>query len=263
MKKFHKLIATIKTLNKQNESPALSKSGSYWCHQLLDLVIAFFLLGAISSMILSFVDVKICPSSFDTFVPFRGQCYQIFNETRSWSEARTHCNLKGGYLLELYTPSELDYVTKLLTFSDTTQKSFWLGASDHGSPKIFLWNVSEREPSFHISWAPGFPAERSSKTTCTLMLNDDNYTWINTECYEEANYICKLILSDEEKPAKNESDAKIDGNHSTTISPISSDFPLHSWAMEAHNGASHFFAFSTNTSLIWSQARDFCLEKAQ
>ena len=107
LERFRTLVGMI--MIKSSKSSKLAentKEKKWWRCEFLDLMSSLLLAGFIASLIFGCYDHKTCPSNYNKFLPFRGQCYQISNKAQTWSEAISICKKDGGFLLELYTETE-------------------------------------------------------------------------------------------------------------------------------------------------------------
>ena len=73
----------------------------WWRYEMLSSIVSLVLLGSIALVIFLFINPQTCPSDYDQFLPYRGQCYRFSNGTASWEEARSACKNDGGSLLEI------------------------------------------------------------------------------------------------------------------------------------------------------------------
>ena len=253
VQKFQTLSAKKYGLRRKQSLPNHSTFQLLW-RQCSDYALGLFLLAFVSSLIFLFVSVKLCPASHSRFLPFRSQCYQMHNESLTWSEAQAYCQSGGGFLLELYTPTEQDYVKKLLIFSGMRNKySLWLGASDHQNTKVFKWNMTAREPAFNMPWAPHFPSKTSSSISCVLMLHNLEQWWINTDCQENLHFICKTMLFDEMRNERPEKEVNM-----TVITESPSKVDIEPWAQEAFTGQTDLVLHWGLAAMSWSQSRSLC-----
>ena len=132
-----------------------------------------------------------CPTGFDSYLPYRGQCYLAQSTANDWSYAHSFCKDQGGFILEPYTQTEIEYLEKLLNLTES--HIIWLGASDQMNLKLFKWNHTNREATYDVPWAKHFPAERGTRTSCIALLAVDKQ-WINAECYEKIPFFCKALI---------------------------------------------------------------------
>ena len=185
---------TAKQLELERKEDVHPKNRRFWLlNMLFDFSISIFILTAVTLLVFYGMSVTVCPKGFGTFLPHRGQCYLTVNESMNWSDSMKYCNEKGGYLLEIYTNSELDYILKLIRFSNPSQKvHYWLGASEQRDANIFFWEKTERTTSIDIAWADGFPSKTMS-TTCLSLIYNEKFVFINSECYEKRKIFCKVL----------------------------------------------------------------------
>ena len=138
LRKFQSLLSKKLVEESEATSPKPSFYQLLW-QRCIDVFVALLLSVSVSCSIFFFVNPKTCPFDYDDFLPFRGQCYHLNKEAKTWYEARIHCQKSGGFLLELYTPSELEYMKRLLdNLGEVQKKTLWLGASYDQNSKFFL-----------------------------------------------------------------------------------------------------------------------------
>ena len=89
----------------------------------------------------------------DTSAEWNGHRYQIFSDTLSWEEAKTHCESLGGHLATITSQAEQNAVTSLLTNS---QGSHWLGAYADDSG-LWHWVTDEPFEKQYQNYAEGQP----------------------------------------------------------------------------------------------------------
>ena len=267
LRQMRKLIESIQWSHINQKAKQDTKK-KWWHHDVFEKTISLFLLGLVTSSLFYSIDIKTCPTSYDKFLPIRGQCYQFRNASLTWSEAKADCVNRSGFLLELYTAAELEYVNKLLEF--TRVSNTWLGASDHRYRTKFRWNKTEKEVNVDTTWASGFPSFYYSEATCLLVIKPnepelvDGVLWINTKCESLSSYVCKVSNMVDERPRIAHSlvsNVKVDLNVSTnTVVANISSRPIHlkSWGGKIYNGGSNIYLISSGVSKSWADARSLC-----
>ena len=167
--RFQQINASIKL---QKEASLANKKTGCWPF-ILDLFIGLLMTFFILFIVLSFGNVKFCPTEFNVFRPYRGQCYRVSNNSLSWSEAQSDCHAQNGYLLEIYTKAEQEFLYKGKQFSRLNDKlSFWIGASRQQPLGQFVWDTTGYPPITQVlNWADKFPNDKTSQTSCVLLLN--------------------------------------------------------------------------------------------
>ncbi|XP_028655677.1 CD209 antigen-like protein E isoform X2 [Erpetoichthys calabaricus] len=85
-----------------------------------------------------------CP---ETWLYFKGKCYYMSNETKTWNTSRDHCISLGGHLVIITSDAEKKFLQN--TFNDTMngpKQSYWIGLSDQEKEGNWYWidNKSKR-----------------------------------------------------------------------------------------------------------------------
>ena len=114
VKKFQKLLIEKHCVSNHQAEDKLSTVCSWLTKQGVDLFISVILLIATVALAHSYISVETCPTDYDEFIPYRGKCYKISGQVMTWQKAKTACNKSGGFLLEVYTPTEMEYLKKIL-----------------------------------------------------------------------------------------------------------------------------------------------------
>ncbi|XP_053389911.1 lithostathine-1-like isoform X2 [Mercenaria mercenaria] len=129
--------------------------------------------------------VPSCPAGWILYNT-TGSCY-LFNTTAAvtWEEARAICNEIGGYLVEIDTEAENNF----LAMQDNDGLSFWIALKNTG-PNIedLHWAGSGNQVTFSPSnFFPG------SLGTCIIIFDDGTQqgTWIGSVCQNVNNFICE------------------------------------------------------------------------
>ena len=250
--KFQILTAKMHDL-RRNAFQKSSKPVKGWKTWIMNFLISFLLLA---TTILLFVyknnGIDNCPQGFQDFLSHRGQCYHIVNDTNDWSSAKAVCQSKNGYLLEIYTLSELDYIKKIMDYSKVWFS--WLGTSNQGD-LFFVWDTTKQEPSFNIPWAPDFPSHFGLRSTCVSMLSTEKM-FINNACFDRLPFICKTV-----KNKTMVQEGLDERQHEGLNTTMDSRIQIAPWAREVYHGMSTFHFFETDSRLSWTEARLFCQSK--
>ena len=84
LEQFRTLVGMIMIKSSSLTKPAESmKEKKWWQKEFFDLMSSLLLAGSIASLIFCRYDPQTCPSDYNKFFPFRGQCYRISNETQT------------------------------------------------------------------------------------------------------------------------------------------------------------------------------------
>ena len=223
---------------------------------LFDFSIAAILTASIACLVFTCVNVKTCPTDFNKFRAYRGQCYRLSNRRGTWSEAHSDCKARNGYLLEMYSFGEQTYLYEGIRYANEDGKiTLWIGASDHSLSGQFLWNKTNLQPQV-ANWASGFPSKKTSPTTCVMLLNEMRFPWINVECIEESHYICKMELF--ETPRMDLAVVQDDPIVDDVIDDVPGAIELIPWASQIFQGSSRVVLFRQDVRLSWDDARLVC-----
>jgi hypothetical protein len=79
--------------------------------------------------------------------------YQLIKSQKTWTEARSHCDRLGGYLVTITSEEEENFISdKILRHSG---KDIWAGATDKDVEGDWKWNTGE--PFDYANWYTGEP----------------------------------------------------------------------------------------------------------
>ena len=180
------LSGKVTKLHNSDSPPKKHRSALYSFSSIL-------LLSIILTIACLAIHVQQCPPGYDEYLPYRKQCCLITNDSQTWADSSSVCNGKKGNLLEPYTLSEMKYIQKIMKYN--RMKNIWLGADSRGKgeashlrKEAFLWRTNEREPTYEIPWASGFPANIGMKHSCASLIGSKEQ-WINAACIEKMRYI--------------------------------------------------------------------------
>lgn len=68
---------------------------------------------------------------------FSNHKYQVFDDSMTWSEAKTSCEKLGGHLATISSNEEQEYIQKLI--KSTRKENLWLGGSYSEADGIWYW----------------------------------------------------------------------------------------------------------------------------
>ena len=142
-------------------------------------------------------------------VEFNGHYYVMYDDSISWSQAKTKCEELGGHLVTINSAEEQNYLITLTNLS--IKKNMWIGAYPENG--FFHWITGEAFD--YTNWASGEPNNVFNMQNAAMMYtkkasfpagtwNDENENGRNWSGYEISNfgYICEW------EPANNISDRK-------------------------------------------------------
>merc|ERR1711892_714757 len=116
----------------------------------------------------------------------------------TWVEAMDVCDNMGGYLAEIQTQEQADFIASIATVEEnlTGVRSWWLGLTDMGHEGRWMWGHSSTDSEF-TAWEPSRPnSEPHNHDDCVSISMSDNYLWRDVQCYEKiaAAPICQMDL---------------------------------------------------------------------
>ena len=85
-------------------------------------------------------------------ITFNGHQYQVFEDSKTWMEAKALCESLGGYLVAINSQAEQAFIESLVSKG---QKNFyWIGGYCD-TDRVFRWVTSE--PMTYTNWVSGEP----------------------------------------------------------------------------------------------------------
>ncbi|XP_060567340.1 perlucin-like protein [Ruditapes philippinarum] len=121
-----------------------------------------------------------CP---DGWIKFQCSCYMYVSTEVDWQTAKSDCQSKGAYLVEITTKAESDFIYSFVEVDDYT----WTGLTDIGAEGTFVWECSGESPDYIVNDAIDFNTE----------LNDcvkSGFYWEAVTCSTNQAYICEKAL---------------------------------------------------------------------
>ncbi|XP_045166878.2 lectin BRA-3-like [Mercenaria mercenaria] len=133
------------------------------------------------------VTVKSCPEGGWVF--FNGSCYYVSTTTVSWISALAACNETGGYLAEIQSQLEQEFLNNITSDGDY----FWIALNDRQTEGQFVWETSGDLVSFEYWGLENF--QPKPDTDCVFFANkasDNRYYWFEVDCdYDFVFYVCE------------------------------------------------------------------------
>jgi len=83
---------------------------------------------------------------------FNGHQYQLFEDSKTWTEAKKHCESLGGYLVTIKSHEEQAFIATLI--SRGKKNFYWIGGYCDADRK-FRWVTGE--PMTYTNWMAGEP----------------------------------------------------------------------------------------------------------
>ena len=118
-------------------------------------------------------------------------CYKLFDEKKTWSQAEAHCMGLGGHLASIQSPEEHKFVADLGLVSD--EEIAYLGGSDLGEEKKWVW--TDGTPFEYTNWLEGEPNNSLGDEDCMMLWKQKGDKWNDTACSREFKFICKIMYA--------------------------------------------------------------------
>jgi len=163
----------------------------------------------------------------------------------NWVEAVDVCESLGGYLAEIQTEKQADFIASvaMLEESLTGIDTWWIGLTDMGHEGRWSWSHSS-EDSEYTNWSPGHPNQDSQNTDdCVSISLTEDFAWRDVSCHDKvtAAPICQK-------------DVNMD---TTTQIPTTTSFPGCPSGLTEYNNSCWKFIYSSNSN-SWQNAQDYC-----
>jgi len=120
----------------------------------------------------------------------------------SWIEAQEECEEIDGYLVEVLSEKEQEFLKTELNYLQTFLGShnYWIGATDLGKEGEWFWMTS-RKPVTYTSWAGNSPNTQNGNSDDCILLDCSNENldclWRDDSCHENkldpysTSFICQ------------------------------------------------------------------------
>ena len=115
-------------------------------------------------------------------------CYAYISDAKTWAEAQTVCKALGGYLAEIQSKAENDYILKIMS---EHRGAAWLGAHDLITEGKWFWATSRKPVSDFTFWKPGEPNNFEGREDCMQI---DGGTWNDQDCGDHSPSICQTPI---------------------------------------------------------------------
>jgi hypothetical protein len=83
---------------------------------------------------------------------FNGHQYQLFEDSKTWTDAKAHCESLGGYLVTINSQAEQAFIESLV--SKGKKNFYWIGGYCETN-RVFRWVTGE--PMTYTNWVRGEP----------------------------------------------------------------------------------------------------------
>lgn len=123
---------------------------------------------------------KVCPNGWAQLTK-TGACYKMFNEFKTWDDAETDCQLRGGHLVSINSDEEWTFL-----------KGGFLGFWAEGIQEEGLWTWSDGSSwDWNTKWADGQPSGESGDK-CLVMSPYDDGQMFDIDCTTAYFYTCEI-----------------------------------------------------------------------
>lgn len=118
--------------------------------------------------------------------------YKVLPGIRIWEDAKTECIQNNGYLLEIHSEEEANFVeTNIFGTESCTGPIYWLGGIKNSSKVTWVTSKSEvpvQPEQGYSKWSPGEPTLDITGFDCMLWMSTG---WKVYTCNEPKCTICK------------------------------------------------------------------------
>ncbi|KAK0060017.1 macrophage mannose receptor 1, partial [Biomphalaria pfeifferi] len=118
---------------------------------------------------------------------YKGHCYYMSNENKSWTTARDFCRAKGGDLASINSEEENNFVMNLQ--SQKMIRDIWIGLNKKFRD-TYVW--SDESPENYLAWFITQPKDVDGSERCVTM-KIDHGRWFNSRCFKELPFLCKRL----------------------------------------------------------------------
>lgn len=160
-----------------------------------------------------------------------GKCefvrYRRYNITKTWSDAKKHCENDGGHLV---TYSKAGEETTVESTLGLTGYRYWMGFNDIQKEGTWVWVTGE--PVTYTNWAPGEPNNWANDEDCATGNRDSTPGWNDFPCW----YLgVSLFVCEYEPPSGVQKDANA--------------VCINGWTVEKRTYSDHIDLVCTRTAL--------------
>ncbi|XP_062611198.1 alpha-N-acetylgalactosamine-specific lectin-like [Saccostrea cucullata] len=126
---------------------------------------------------------------------YDGHSYLLVPDAVSWDTAKERCERYGGYLAEVESIEENNWITQTLvapyyanSSADWWLLSSWIGANDLTEEGTFVWSTSGNHLNY-TNWLSGQPDNFLGNENCVQVTN--NGIWNDMGCGLPIPFLCK------------------------------------------------------------------------
>ncbi|XP_065183597.1 secretory phospholipase A2 receptor-like isoform X1 [Sycon ciliatum] len=128
-----------------------------------------------------------------------GFCYQYFSGRVTWTSARSRCFKAGGYLIDILSQHEQEFVNAFA--QQLHVHSFWMGLNSRLNSSVFVWDDGTLRghtlstDASALNWGLYEPNNRYSNEHCTETQAYPSLVWNDVRCNTVRSYVCKRRMS--------------------------------------------------------------------
>lgn len=108
---------------------------------------------------------------------FNGHYYKVFDESKTWTEAKAYCESLGGHLVTVTSEAENDFIYSII--ENKTKNLYWLGANDVKKEGVWEWVTGEIWT--YSNWCGGAPDNHGAGEDYLEMHRTNNENGMTTE----------------------------------------------------------------------------------
>lgn len=127
-----------------------------------------------------------CPNGWQKF---QDSCYFHGTEKVTWHDAKKKCEDAGGYLAEVQSEPENEFILQLWPKDSAAKYGPWLGASDEGTEGKWIWAKSG-EALDYTKWLV-HTKEPNGGTGENCLHTRQEFDWNDSSCRNNYSYICE------------------------------------------------------------------------
>ncbi|KAL3841964.1 hypothetical protein ACJMK2_020040 [Sinanodonta woodiana] len=118
-------------------------------------------------------------------------CYHVSHDMEDWADADYMCHKMGGYLAEINTAFEGNFLENQVKLFNFPQGYTWIGATDIPIEGEWIWANSNSQLSSqsYSNWLPGDPNNVGGNQNCLSIGNTG--LWADENCASIYHYICE------------------------------------------------------------------------
>ena len=157
--------------------------------------VVIVILGVGLAVGLAQAECQCCPESW---VPYDGYCYRVFETPATFGEAEQHCQQfcgsdDTGHLVSIHSKEDNDFVFDQWTSTVDPSVNMLLGLTDQEEEGNFIW--SDNTPFDYIAWEEDEPNNAGGNENCVHIRIPETLAWNDVPCSNEYAYMCKLPQS--------------------------------------------------------------------